>query len=46
MAASHLQFNRYRQMAETLPILTSDYTVPPHVTELGYTEWAKKTGPF
>jgi len=26
MAASRLQFNRHRQMAETLPVLTSDYT--------------------
>jgi len=26
MAASSLQFNRHRQMAETLPVLTSDYT--------------------
>jgi len=26
MAASGLQFNHHRQTAETLPILTSDYT--------------------
>ena len=26
MAASGLQFNRHRQTAETLPVLTSDYT--------------------
>jgi len=26
MAASNLQFNRYHQMAATLPVLTSDYT--------------------
>ena len=26
MAASGLQFNRHRQVAETLTVLTSDYT--------------------
>jgi len=30
MAASHLQFNRHRQMADTLPVLTSDYTTACH----------------
>jgi len=38
MAASRLKFNRQRQTAETLPALTSDYTTPPHVTELGYSD--------
>jgi len=37
MAASGPKFNRYRQAAETLPTLTSDY-IPPHVAELGYSD--------
>ena len=36
MAASRLKFNRHRQTTETLPALTM--IIPPHVTELGYSD--------
>jgi len=36
-----LQFNRHRQTAETIPVLTSNYTVPPIVLTIGnfYVIW-------
>ena len=36
MAASGPEFNRHRQMAETLPALTSDYTTACH--RIGYND--------